>query len=134
MKKLALLVDDDAICNSISKILLKKKFANEFEITAFVNPVEGLKFLGETLEENKYQQILILLDINMPVLTGWEFLEEYKKLSSDKKNVTIYILTSSVSKTDIEKAKQNENVTDFISKPITAATVEKLYKEVHHSN
>jgi len=136
-KKLTLLVDDDPICNSISKVLLNKKFKSaqsdfhsEFEIVSLVNPVEGLKFLTESLLEKKYSTILVLLDINMPVMTGWEFLAEYEALFQNQEEVSIYILSSSVSKSDTERAAQNPNVVDFISKPITPPEVEKLYEKI----
>jgi CheY-like chemotaxis protein len=129
-ENLTLLVDDDSICNSISKILLKRKFAEESEIISFLSPVEGLSYLKQVIDEEKYKSILVLLDINMPVMTGWEFLEEYARFPKSKTHVHIFVLTSSVSQTDIEKATKNPHVREFISKPITAATVNKLYANV----
>ena len=130
-KKLTLLIDDDSMCNSISKILLKRKFQlnspDEFEIISFNKPVEGLEFLKVSLQQHKFQKILILLDINMPLMSGWEFLVEYEHLFKDQTDVKIYILTSSVSRVDIDKAGKNVNVEDFISKPLTPETIEKLY-------
>ena len=134
-KKLTLLVDDDPICNSISKILLNKKFKseqsdNDFEIVSFVNPIEGLKFLTESLQEKKYNTVLVLLDINMPVMNGWEFLAEYETRFKNHSDVIIYILSSSVSKSDTDRAAVNPSVVDFISKPITAPAVDKLYEKL----
>jgi len=130
-KKLTLLIDDDSTCNSISKILLKKKFnfnsENEFEIISFIKPVEGLAFLKDSLLQHKFQKILILLDINMPLMSGWEFLVEYEHLFKYQTDVKIYILTSSVSRVDMDKAGNNANVEDFISKPLTQNIIEKLY-------
>lgn len=130
-KKLTLLIDDDSTCNSISKILLKRKFhlnsTDEFEIISFSKPIEGLKFLKEALVNNKFQKILILLDINMPLMSGWEFLVEYEHLFKNQTDVKIYILTSSVSRADMDKAAKNECVEDFITKPLTSDVIEKLY-------
>ncbi|MBN8570380.1 MAG: response regulator [Ignavibacteria bacterium] len=134
-KKLTLLIDDDSTCNSISKILLKRKFnfnsENEFEIISFNKPVEGLAFLKESLQQLKFQKILILLDINMPLMSGWEFLVEFEhyfpEMTLEQTEVKIYILTSSVSRVDIDKAKENSNVEDLISKPLTTEIIERLY-------
>lgn len=132
IKELIMLVDDDPICNSISKVLLKKKFQNnddnQFEIISFINPVEGLQFLTGSLNEKKYYKVMVLLDINMPEMTGWEFLEEYESQFKNSKEVNVYILSSSVSKCDIERAEKNSNVVEFISKPLKSSTVEKLYE------
>lgn len=130
-KNLTLFIDDDSKCNSISKILLKKKFQlnspDEFEIISFNKPVEGLEFLKVSLQHHKFQKILILLDINMPLMSGWEFLVEYEHLFKDQTDIKIYILTSSVSRADIDKAKENSNVEDLISKPLTTEIIERLY-------
>ena len=131
-KKLTLLIDDDSLCNSISKILLKKNFhfnsEDEFEIISFSKPIEGLAFLKDSLQQDKFQKILILLDINMPVMSGWEFLKEYEHLFKKQIDIKIYMLTSSVSKADMDKAEKNKFVMDFISKPLTPEMIENLYK------
>ena len=133
-KKLTMLVDDDSTCNSLSKILLKRVFSadekNEVKIISFDKPVEGLKFLTEALIDYKFQKILILLDINMPLMTGWEFIAEYAGLPKTQTDVTIYILTSSVSKADMDSAKENLYVEDFISKPLTPEIIETLYEKM----
>jgi response regulator RpfG family c-di-GMP phosphodiesterase len=63
----------------------------------------------------------------MPLMSGWEFLTEYEHLFKSQTDVKIYILTSSVSRADMDKAEKNENVEDFISKPLTHEIIEKLY-------
>jgi CheY-like chemotaxis protein len=67
----------------------------------------------------------------MPLMSGWEFLVEYERhfseMTREQTEVKIYILTSSVSRADIDKAKENSNVEDFISKPLTTEIIERLY-------
>lgn len=129
-KKLTLLVDDDSICNALSEMLLKKKFREYSEIAAFTSPVDGLAFFKQVLADESYNKVLVLLDINMPVMTGWEFLEDYAKLPESNVHVDIFILTSSVSDSDKDKARNNPNVKDFITKPITLSVVEKLFEHI----
>ena len=63
----------------------------------------------------------------MPLMSGWDFLVEYEHLFKNQTDIKIYILTSSVSKADMDKAENNKNVEDFISKPLTSEVIEKLY-------
>ena len=64
-------------------------------------------------------------------MSGWEFLVEYEnhfpEMTREQTEVKIFILTSSVSRADIDKAKENSNVEDFISKPLTTEIIERLY-------
>ena len=130
-RTLTLLIDDDSTCNSISKILLKKNFTGSeddaVEIISFDKPQEGLKYLTDSLLQHKFDKILILLDINMPLMTGWEFLSEYEHIFKNQARIKIYILTSSVSKADMDRASENPNIIDFISKPLTPAVIQDLY-------
>jgi len=133
-KKLVLLIDDDSICNSINRTFLCRKLGcgekNDLEIIAFQEPIEGLKFLIKALSEKLYTKIIILLDINMPIMSGWEFLDEYAMLFKNQTDVTIFILTSSVNQNDIERAGANPNVTDFISKPLRTESLELICEQL----
>lgn len=131
-KNLLLLVDDDSVCNSINKIILNKKFGadldSDYVIESFISPLEGFDYLSKILSENTFDKIIILLDINMPEMTGWEFLEEYSKLPERKTEVVIFILTSSVNQGDIDTAAENNNVMGFMTKPLTSENAEKLFE------
>ncbi|MBK5214993.1 MAG: response regulator [Flavobacteriaceae bacterium] len=117
-----ILVDDDPISNMICKMVLKRTLG-EVETTAFTEPKEALKFI-----QNEWITVLeptiLYLDINMPTLSGWEFLEHYEKLGEEvRKKFSIYILSSSVHQHDIDKSKANKHVKGFISKPLQPETV-----------
>ncbi len=77
----------------------------------------------------------ILLDINMPIMNGWEFLDEYKRLNIDPRGKTkIYIISSSVFSNDINKARSYPLVKDFISKPLNVDKIVELFRVEDHDH
>jgi CheY-like chemotaxis protein len=124
-----LLVDDDDINNFISIKLIKKAVLNA-DITACLNGKLAIEKLLEIQKEDASRlPDYILLDINMPVMNGWEFLEEYDRLKIDAAGKTkIFIISSSVFSNDINKAKSFPLVTDFVSKPLNVEKIRELFK------
>jgi CheY-like chemotaxis protein len=131
-----MLVDDDEINNFITVKLIRKGFADAV-ISTFLNGRLAIDRLKQIIE-NEPDRIpdYILLDINMPVMNGWEFLEEYKASNLDaEKKITIYILSSSVFSNDIDKAKSYESVANFISKPLNLESIKEVFSGLKvHSN
>ena len=111
-----LLVDDSQEDNRFHQIIINKMdIANRIEFA--LNGQEALTYLTK---ENQIPPELIFLDINMPRMNGWEFLEQYKYLDPvQKARVVIMILTTSANPDDIKKAKEIEDVTGFETKPLT---------------
>jgi CheY-like chemotaxis protein len=122
-----LLVDDDEINNFISIKLIKKALANA-EISACLNgkiAIDELTQIQKT-DPNKLPDF-ILLDINMPIMNGWEFLDEYKRLNIDATGKSkIYIISSSVFSNDISKARSYPLVKNFISKPLSVEKIREM--------
>lgn len=114
MKKHIFIIDDDPI----STIILKKNLelvSISKEIETFSNGKDAFDYL-----EKKYQKdekYIIFLDINMPEMNGWDFLSKVESLLTHK-NTTIYLLTSSINKADMEKARQFSIIEKYLSKPI----------------
>ena len=122
-----ILIDDDAINNTICRLCIKKTLG-EVPVTAFTNPRLGFEFIsaGNAISGDISQAILFL-DINMPEITGWDFLELYEKLDENlRSKIRVYLLSSSINQIDIEKAKADGNVIDFISKPLSKDALSKL--------
>lgn len=124
-----LLVDDDEINNFISIKLIKKVLLNA-EIMACLNGKYAIDQLIQ-IQENDPNNMpdYILLDINMPIMNGWEFLDMYERLNIDPKGKSkIYIISSSVFSNDINKAKSYQLVKDFVSKPLNVEKIRELFE------
>ena len=117
---LTYIIDDYKIFTFVLKKILEKN-KNFNQILDFKNGEEVLLML--TL--HNFKPDVILLDINMPVIDGWQFLEALEKLPN-KEQYKIFIMSSSIDKTDIEKSKTFSTVVDFISKPINNEKLNKL--------
>jgi CheY-like chemotaxis protein len=129
MKKLNLIIDDDEINNTFCRFIISKVgFDGHFQ--SFTNPEAGLRFVNEIITENHYDKVILFLDINMPVMTGWDFLKEFEKIYKNQIDIQIYILSSSISDEDISQAKANKFVKDFISKPLSVPVLGKIKEEL----
>lgn len=117
--KTIVLIDDDPITNMIStKIILRSL---DCKINAFTNAQEALDQLKISVASapDNFPEI-IFLDINMPHMDGWEFLEEFQKLpDAFLDRCDVLMLTSSIDMDDLAKSKTFSSVKDFISKPLT---------------
>ncbi len=125
MFKKVLLVDDDDIVNSINSVIIKHaKFANQVES---INNVPGAIQLLSEAKSNGETPDVIFLDLNMPGLDGWDFMDEYKKIGMNG-STKVIMLTSSISLKDEEKAESTEQIAAFISKPLSPELLEQLYE------
>ncbi|MDL5048944.1 response regulator [Oscillatoria amoena NRMC-F 0135] len=120
-----IVIDDDPFNNKICKLFLQK-FIGDVAVETFTEPEVAINYLANYTPPDTEPSI-VLLDINMPTMTGWEFLDEYDHLDASVKNsLKVYILSSSVDERDKERAAQNKNVVDYLIKPLTADVVGKL--------
>jgi CheY-like chemotaxis protein len=116
-----LLIDDNYIDNFVtSKLLESSKFAQNVVISQ--SPAEAI----ESLRDGSVKPDVIFLDLRMPVMNGFEFLQAFDTLKIDKEGIKIFMLSSSLDPTDIKRSFDNKYVTQFIHKPLTKKVLEDL--------
>lgn len=125
-----LVIDDDDINIFIIKKIVEKT-GYDIDMVAKTNGQLAIDYISDTLANNKEKfPNLVLIDINMPVMNGWEFVEAYTTIENTP-DADLYILSSSVYENDIEKTKNYPNVNGFISKPLSIERLIELLKAVN---
>ena len=100
-------------------------------IKEFGDGEEAINYLKEIADNTELLPDIILVDLNMPIMDGWEFLEEYMLIKPGmKKNATIYLVSSSISPHDIERAKNIDLVSAFLIKPLVKEKIIEMLKDV----
>lgn len=123
--KCTLLVDDDSINNYLNERLLKKLNISE-EVKVALNGSEAIEVIKSRIETNQNIPELILLDINMPVMDGFEFLQNYNGLNFPNKNcVIIVMLTTSTNPKDTERLN-NSGISGYVNKPLTESKLKEV--------
>ena len=126
-----LLIDDDEIFTFLTKKIIERTNLTR-HIKIFQNGKEALDFLYAYAGNTEVLPEVIFLDLSMPVMDGWAFLVEYIQLKpSLGKKITLYIVSSSVSPRDHEKAKTYSEVSDFIIKPMTKEKFIEIIKKLN---
>lgn len=121
-----LLIDDLEMNNEITSFFIRKLYP-AIEVVEFTNPLDGLAYIKAEYQHGGIPT-LMLLDINMPELSGWEVVEILN--ACDKaltKNLNIYILSSTIDTKDKSKAAEASNVAGFLSRPLTAEMMQVLW-------
>ncbi|WP_296619593.1 response regulator [Marivirga sp.] len=116
------LIDDDDLFIFLTKTIIEdEKFADH--IHSYEDAREAMEYLKSS-DEKPFPEI-IFLDINMPMMDGWEFIDALEK-SKIKHDIIIYITSSSINPLDLKKAESNPSIKGFISKPLDPAKLKKI--------
>jgi CheY-like chemotaxis protein len=118
-------IDNDPIYQLVTKKLLSKS-ENNLKILPFLNGEDAFLFIKEHETENPK---IILLDLDMPIMDGWDFLEAYyKNMFQEKFNDCIYIVSSSIALEDKNRVKNYPIVKGYIEKPLSFDVIESIIK------
>ena len=124
-------MDDDHISILFNKIFISK-LELDIEVDIAVNGQVALDFINGTestkMKSSMLSPCLLLLDINMPTMNGWEFLDAYERTikNSIKNEIFIVVLTTSEEEADRVKALDNPNVREFVQKPLSERKIKVL--------
>ena len=123
------IIDDD----DISKFVMKRNLSqlSVTNVIEFPDSLQPLKILTDNFDSVDILPDIILLDLNMPKLNGFQFMEEFRVTNEKiKKDIQIYMLTSSLSSNDIDRAKSFPEISEYIIKSITLRNLSKIVDKV----
>ena len=129
LKPLVAIVDDDKIFHMMAVRLLQLTNVSDRFLT-FINGREAIEYLEKNRADESQLPDTLFLDINMPIVDGWAFLEKYHVLhASLAKAVKIYMVSSSIDPRDTDRAKENIHVLNYISKPISKEDLQEIFPD-----
>ena len=125
MKPRLAIVDDDTIFQFTTKVKIQK-LGYTSDIHIFNDGEEIMNYIKSP--DNSEPFDIILLDINMPIMDGWDFLEAYNSyLGNEESKIKIFMLSSSINPVDVNKAKSHSLVNDYIIKPIKDEDLSQIF-------
>jgi CheY-like chemotaxis protein len=121
-----MIIDDNVIDIYITKRLIIKNLFGE-NVLEYFSAEKALQYLQDHKEEEYLLPQIIFIDIYMPVMSGFEFMESYEKLPLTlKNNCKVFIISSTIDENDIERSNKDKNITAFQVKPITKEFLESI--------
>lgn len=124
----AYIVDDDSVyVYGLQKLIALKNYCHN--ILVFSNGLDALNHLKAVLLREEGLPDVILLDINMPVMDGWQFMEEFAKIDpGNGQKITVYMISTSIEERDMLRAEKISDISGYIIKPTRIADLEKIFQ------
>jgi CheY-like chemotaxis protein len=128
-----MVIDDDPVNNKITKLLLRKHNWPA-EVDVFEDGLEALGVLKESMESSKPAPEVILLDMDMPAFSGWDFMNEYSTLPDSLTGQSLlYMVSSSINPPDMKRAGRYPLIRAYIAKPLTPKVLAQILADHHAS-
>lgn len=128
-KHIVCLIDDDNIYQYTARVILESTGLAK-QIHSFYNGSEAITYFRDEKNLDTLPDV-IFVDINMPVMNGWEFLEEYHKLYAMlPKSIAVYVVSSSVDSSDMQKSRSYKAVNDYLVKPVNRSKYQELMESL----
>lgn len=123
-----LIDDDDVYQYTFVKAL--EEFVSRDSIKLFGDGEQALSFIEKNLSDSELLPDVVFLDINMPLMDGWEFMDCFSKLKSSlPKSTRVYMVSSSIDSTDVDRARSLKDVNDYLIKPISLVDLETIVSD-----
>jgi CheY-like chemotaxis protein len=124
------LIDDDPIFVYLTRRIITS-IDCPCQINEFTDGELAIGYLKQICDRTELLPHVIFLDLSMPVMDGWEFLKEYSLLKPKlKKDILLYIVSSSISPQEVERSKSYQTVTDFLIKPVEKRKIMEIMDNV----
>lgn len=116
-----IVIDDDPVNNLICHEFIKITMSAPYFFLDFTSPEKGLAYItNERRLHADNHTTIILLDLNMPGMSGWQFMEKFNALKEEIRNsFSVYIVSSSINPNDVERAANHPGIKGYIPKPVT---------------
>jgi CheY-like chemotaxis protein len=121
MKRIVL-IDDDATTNYLNKMIIERSELVD-EVVTFDSAQDALNYFHQNI--SAIHDSLVFLDINMPIMNGWQFLDQYEEMNGNEAN-KIVILTSSINPADKQMAETKSEIIDYKPKPLSVEMLTEL--------
>lgn len=124
------IIDDDPIFVFGTKRMMKQINFSE-DILVYENGQDAILNLKKMVDDGIPLPAVIFLDLNMPIMNGWEFLDDFVKIPNpNREHVVVYIVSSSIDPRDIERVEKYRTVNKYMIKPVTPEDLQKILEEV----
>jgi CheY-like chemotaxis protein len=128
------IVDDDSINRFIfSKTIETQKLSDK--VLTFSNGQLAIAFLLDNISQTSNLPDILFIDINMPIMNGWQFIEEYMKIKLKiKKKIMIYLLSASLNPIDLARSKEIDGISGHIIKPINPEKLKEIFLDFNENH